>query len=176
MMTRSVLQVYRFIRAAIVLGLGVVAMLSSGCGRADVAANNKAATPANAAIAAKPTEAEVKPVEVKPVGREIKAADGPALKSITPTDDFVLGGVLNDIAVSLPKPEYPADAKGAKGTVTVEVLVNEKGVVTASSVVSGPQSLWSAAGAAARQAKFDPPLKDGKPVKVAGVLTYDFDK
>jgi hypothetical protein len=58
----------------------------------------------------------------------------------------------------------------------VEVLVNEKGEVTTSSVVSGPQPLWSAAGKAAREARFDPPLHDGKPVKVAGVLKYEFGK
>ena len=69
-----------------------------------------------------------------------------------------------------------AKEANASGTVTVEVLVNEKGVVTSSSVVSGPQPLWRAAGEAARQARFDPPLHNGKPVKVAGVLTYEFKK
>lgn len=144
------------------------------CSRADVANSDTKTTPKNVSIDVKPTATETKQVDAKPAGKEIRAADGPALKSITPPDGAVLGGVLNDIAVSLPKP----DAKGEKagGTVTVEVVVNEKGEVVASSVVSGPQPLWSAAGAAARQARFDPPLKDGKPVKVAGVLTFDFGK
>lgn len=146
-----------------------------GCGQQDVAPNNAKATPGNTSITVKPTEAEAKPAETKPVGREVKPADGPALKSITPTDGTILGGVLNDMATTLPKPEFPADTKGS-GTVTVEIVVGEKGEVVASSVVSGPQPLWSAAGAAARKARFDPPLKDGKPVKVAGVLTYDFGK
>ncbi|HRI02849.1 MAG TPA: energy transducer TonB [Pyrinomonadaceae bacterium] len=146
-----------------------------GCGPAEVATSNAKATPANTSIAVKPTEPEAKPTETKPVGKEIKPADGPALKSITPTEGTILGGVLNDIAISVPKPEFPADSK-EKGTVTVEIVVNEKGEVAASSVVSGPQSLWSAAGAAARKTRFDPPLKDGKPVKVAGVLTFDFGK
>lgn len=176
MMKITRVQVRMFPTSAFAIVLGFVLLLSAGCGGSDVAANNTAPKPANVAIAAKPTEPEVKQADPKPVGREIKAADGPAMKSVMPPDDAILGGVLNDIAVSLPKPEYPADAKGAKGTVTVEVLVNEKGVVTASSVVGGPQPLWSAAASAARQAKFDPPLKDGKPVKVAGVLTFDFDR
>jgi TonB family protein len=145
----------------------------------DQAANSPADTrsiPANAA-AVKPTEAETKPAAPAPAGKEIKSADGPALKSITPPDDTILGGVLNDLATSLPAPD-PAAAKeaNASGKVTVEILVNEKGEVSASSVVSGPQPLWKAAGAAARQARFAPPLKDGKPVKVAGVLVYDFAK
>ena len=143
------------------------------CSRADAPSETKA-TPKNVSVDVKPMATETKQAESKPAGKEIRAADGPGLKSITPPDGAVLGGVLNDIAVSLPKP----DAKGEKasGTVTVEVVVNEKGEVVASSVVSGPQPLWSAAGAAARQARFDPPLKDGKPVKVAGILTFDFGK
>nr|HQU90743.1 TonB family protein [Pyrinomonadaceae bacterium] len=96
----------------------------------------------------------------------------PKLKSIEPAEGTILGGVLNDIATSLPAPD--AGATTESGTVTVEVIVNEKGMVTTSSVVNGPQSLWRAAGEAARQARFDPPLHNGKPVKVAGVLTYEF--
>mgnify|MGYP000672161839 FL=1 len=148
------------------------------CGQADVAPSVSKSTPSNASAEVKPAETEAKPLGTRPVGKELRAADGPALKSITPPDGAVLGGLLNDIAVDLPKPEYPeaAQAENASGTVTVEVVVNERGAVVASNVVSGPQPLWSAAGAAARQARFDPPLKDGKPVKVAGVLTFDFEK
>lgn len=154
----------------------LIALTGMACNQGSNAPANSKATPANVAIEAKPTETQAKQADSKPMGREIKAADGPALKSIGPPEGTILAGVLNDIAVSLPKPEYPVDAKGAKGTVTVEVMVNEKGEVTASSVVSGPQPLWSAAATAARKVKFDPPLKDGKPVKIAGVLNYDFDK
>ncbi|MEQ1921085.1 MAG: TonB family protein [Pyrinomonadaceae bacterium] len=153
----------------------VCTLAGYGCGKTDVANSNPKSTPANTTIEVKPTESAPKPSETKAAGKEIKPADGPALKSITPTEGTILGGVLNDIAISVPKPEYPADSK-EKGTVTVEIVVNEKGEVAASSVVSGPQSLWSAAGAAARKARFHPPLIDGKPVKVAGVLTFDFGK
>jgi len=152
-------------------------LTSIACNQANNTPANSKANPVNTAIVAKPTETETKQADPRPSGKEIKPADGPALKSITPPDGTILGGVLNSIATSLPTPD-PAAAKGANasGTVTVEVLVNEKGEVTASSVVSGPQPLWSAAGAAARNARFAPPLHDGKPVKVAGVLTYDFPK
>ena len=143
------------------------------CSQTDVANSATKPTQANLSPDVKPTATETKPADPKPTGKEVRAADGPALKSITPPDGAVLGGVLNDIAVNLPKPEY-SGAEKASGKVTVEVVVNEKGEVVASSVVSGPQPLWKAAGAAARQARFDPPLKDGKPVKVAGVLIFDF--
>jgi TonB family protein len=158
----------------IVLPLMVIGM---ACQQATETPSNAKATPANTTVAAKPTESEPKQAEPTPQGKEVKPADGPALKSIIPVEGTVLGGVLNDLAVELPKPDSEA-AKTANetGTVTVEVIVNEKGVVSTSSVVSGPKSLWSAAAAAARKARFDPPLHNGKPVKVAGVLTYEFTK
>lgn len=159
-----------------------VMLISMACQQQ--AANNSAnanaaakATPANTAIAVKPIEAETKPADPAPAGKEIKVADGPKLRSIEPAEDTIFGGALNDLAISLPAPD-PAAAKDANesGTVTVEVIVNEKGMVSTSSVVSGPQSLWRAAGEAARKARFDPPLHNGKPTKVAGVLTYEFQK
>lgn len=159
----------------VLLSIAAFTGLTGGaCKQAADAPTNSKSTPANVTATAKPTEAGVKQPDPKPAGKEIKAADGPALKSIIPPEGAILGGVLNGIAASLPAP----DTKGvpASGTVTVEVMVNEKGEVVATSAVSGPQPLWSAAVTAARQAKFDPPLHDGKPVKVAGVLTYEFGK
>ena len=145
---------------------------------ANVNATAKATPANNTTVAVKPTESETKQADpAPPAGKEVKPADGPALKSITPPDGAILAGVLNDIATSLPAPDAAAvKAANESGTVTVEVVVNEKGVVVTSSVVSGPQPLWRAAGEAARQARFDPPLHNGKPVKIAGVLTYEFTK
>lgn len=164
-------------RTNLLILLVLAAMLGGvACDKAANSAVNKASTTANVA-AANPTETETKQPSPAPGGKEIKPADGPKLKSVIPPDDAVLGGVLNELATSLPAPD-PEAAKEANssGKVTVEVVVNEKGEVSTSSVVSGPQPLWKAAGAAARQAKFAPPLKDGKPVKVAGVLIYEFGK
>ena len=44
----------------------------------------------------------------------------------------IKGGVLNGKAVSLPKPEYPEDAKkaGAEGSIAVTVTIDEEGNVT----------------------------------------------
>jgi|SRR5919205_2039655 TonB family protein len=88
----------------------------------------------------------------------------------------ISGGVLNGKAISKPRPAYPAAAKaaGAHGTVTVQVLVDEGGSVVAASAVSGHPLLQAAAVEAARQAKFSPTLLSGTPVKVSGVLTYNF--
>jgi hypothetical protein len=168
----------RYLQGLLIVVTGLSGMACGGAANsaANSAANNTRSTPANVAVA-KPTEAEMKQASPAPAGREIKQADGPQLKSLMPPDDAVLGGVLNDMATSLPAPDAEAaKAANASGKVTVEVLVNEKGEVSTSSVVSGPQPLWKYAGAAARAARFPAFLKDGKPVKVAGVLVYDFAK
>ena len=88
----------------------------------------------------------------------------------------VSGGVLDGKAISKPQPPYPPIAKAARasGTVTVQVTVDETGSVVSAEAVSGHPLLRPAAVAAAKQAKFAPTLQDGKPVRVSGVLTYNF--
>ncbi len=88
----------------------------------------------------------------------------------------VSGGVLNGKATSLPKPAYPPIAKQARasGTVVVQVIVDEKGNVVSARAVSGHPLLQAASVAAARGAKFSPTKLNGKPVKVSGVITYNF--
>jgi TonB family protein len=96
-------------------------------------------------------------------------------QNAVPTNS-VSGGVLNGKATSLPKPAYPPAAKAvrASGAVNVQVVVDEKGNVTSASAVSGHPLLRSAAEQAAKQAKFSPTLLSGKPVKVSGILVYNF--
>jgi bla regulator protein blaR1 len=88
----------------------------------------------------------------------------------------IQGGVLNGKALSLPQPQYPAIARAAKasGTVNVEVLVDELGSVIAAHAVSGHPLLQSAAVSAARQAKFTPTSVNGEPTRISGILTYNF--
>jgi len=88
----------------------------------------------------------------------------------------ISGGVLNGKAVSLPKPSYPAVAKAARqtGTVTVQVTIDENGSVISARAVSGPPLLQAAAVQAAYGAKFSPTKLSGQPVKVTGVITYNF--
>lgn len=88
----------------------------------------------------------------------------------------VSGGVLNGKALSLPSPVYPGAALAVKatGAVHVQVSVDEEGHVISASAISGHPLLRSAATNAAREAKFSPMIVNGSPVKVAGVLTYNF--
>lgn len=88
----------------------------------------------------------------------------------------ISGGVLNGKAVSLPKPAYPAIAKAARaaGTVSVQVTIDEAGRVISARAVSGHPLLQAAAVQAANGARFSPTLLSGQPVKVTGVINYNF--
>jgi TonB family protein len=88
----------------------------------------------------------------------------------------ISGGVLNGKAITLPKPEYPAEARAAKasGTVVVQVTIDEYGNVIAARAVSGHPLLQAVSVGAARGAKFAPTFLMGEAVKVTGVITYNF--
>lgn len=87
-----------------------------------------------------------------------------------------VGGALDGKAISKPAPFYPPIAKAARasGAVTVRVVVDESGRVVSASPISGHPLLQRTAAVAARQARFAPTLLAGQPVKVSGVITYDF--
>jgi protein TonB len=93
-----------------------------------------------------------------------------------PVPKTVSGGVLNGKATSLPKPGYPPAARAVRagGSVSVQVLISESGGVISASAVSGHPLLRAAAESAARGARFSPTLLSGQPVKVSGVITYNF--
>jgi TonB family protein len=89
---------------------------------------------------------------------------------------LISGGILNGKAISLPHPEYPqaAAAVRASGAVSVQVTIDENGNVVSAAAASGHPLLRAAAESAAREAKFSPTLLSGNPVKVSGILTYNF--
>jgi len=95
---------------------------------------------------------------------------------VAPPRGAIQGGVLNGKALELPKPAYPpiARAAHASGTVVVQVLIDEEGNVVSARAVSGHPLLQAASVAAARQAKFEPMTLSGEPVKVTGVIQYNF--
>lgn len=86
------------------------------------------------------------------------------------------GGLLNGKAISKPSPGYPIEARDLRvsGTVVVQILVDEKGKVLQACAVSGPQLLMTASERAAYAARFSPTLLGGVPVKVRGVITYNY--
>lgn len=85
-------------------------------------------------------------------------------------------GVITGLAISLPKPNYPPLAKTIRlqGQVSVQVLVDETGHVVSAKALSGHPLLTLEAQKAALRALFAPTKLSGQPVKVSGVITYNF--
>jgi len=88
----------------------------------------------------------------------------------------ISGGILNGKALKLPKPIYPLEAREvfASGVVVVRVVIDETGKVIYAKVISGHPKLWKAAEEAALQSEFSPTKLSGVPVKVTGVIQYNF--
>lgn len=115
-----------------------------------------------------------------PVEEETPKADPPPVVAEKPKAPRppVSGGVLNGKAISLPKPNYTAAAKavGAQGQVNVQVMIDEAGRVVSANAVSGHPLLKPEAERAARNARFTPTTLTGVPVKVTGVIVYNFSR
>lgn len=114
----------------------------------------------------------------KVVVPETDTTPPPVIKTETkpPRPTVVSGGVVNGSAISLPKPSYPqiAKAAGVRGQVSVQVLIDETGKVLSATVISGHPLLRQTSQQAAMQAKFKPTLLSNVPVKVSGVINYNF--
>lgn len=100
----------------------------------------------------------------------------PVMGNSGETPNQINGGVLNGKTTSLPKPAYPAAARAVKasGAVNVQVTIDEQGNVISASAISGHPLLRQAAENAAREAKFSPTILQGNPVKVTGIIVYNF--
>ncbi|MEP6706761.1 MAG: TonB family protein [Pyrinomonadaceae bacterium] len=109
-------------------------------------------------------------------GSGIRSENGTTIVGAIPAPQAIDGGVLNGKATSLPLPQYSPVARqaGASGAVTVQITIDEEGNVIAAQAISGHPLLRAAAVSAAREAKFSPTRLVGQPVKVQGVLIYNF--
>lgn len=87
-----------------------------------------------------------------------------------------LEGVEPGRAIELAKPVYPPIARAAKatGSVEVQMLIDVDGSVIAATAISGHPLLMSAAVSAARETRFTPTKLNGQPVKVTGIVVYNF--
>jgi protein TonB len=102
-----------------------------------------------------------------------KAEPAPAAK---PNTKRVSEGVLQGSALQRIKPTYPIAAQHARvsGVVIVQVTISEEGRVIDVIVISGHPFLRDAAAEAARQWVFAPTLLSRVPVKVQGILSFNF--
>jgi periplasmic protein TonB len=107
---------------------------------------------------------------------KVDIAEPPPPPAPTPPRAPISGGVLNGKAISLPKPSYPPIARQAhaSGTVVVQVTIDENGAVISARAISGHPLLQAVSVGAARGARFSPTKLSGQPVKVTGVITYNF--
>lgn len=100
------------------------------------------------------------------------------LADSTPSSEkkLIEADVVRGMAKRLPKPEYPGAARAsrASGPVSVRVVVDENGDVFTAEAINGHPLLRSSAVAAACMAEFSQTKIEGKPVRVTGVITYNF--
>jgi periplasmic protein TonB len=100
----------------------------------------------------------------------------PAPTPVVPKILKVSEAVVRSQAISLPKPNYPPMARQIRlqGRVVVQVLIDEKGNVMSAEVISGHPFFVPEAKRAAMQSRFSPTMLGQQPVKVSGVITYNF--
>src|SRR2546425_1328348 len=103
----------------------------------------------------------------------------PVIEGSTLRGEFRVAGAqgnLNGRALHLDQPAYPAIARQAhaSGTVVVQVIIDESGNVVSARAIEGHQLLQPVSLAAAKASKFSPTKLCGEPVRVTGVITYNF--
>lgn len=79
-------------------------------------------------------------------------------------------------ALRLGRPGYPAAARSAYigGTVYVSISIDAEGNVTDAVAICSVRELVAESEAAAKKSKFSPTIRDGKPIPVKGLLTFNF--
>jgi TonB family protein len=157
--------------AFLLLGLMSVSVLAQ-----ETKPSDQKATPQTPPITANEPKNEVEKMLAATTKRGEKVL-GVCLDDCKQNPDARIEGALEKgRAISLPKPSYPALARAAhiSGTVEVQVIIDEHGKVLAAAAVSGHPLLYPACVQAARNSEFTPTKLDGQPVKVTGVLQYNF--
>lgn len=133
---------------------------------ADLDAQNEPAKNAISRLIAEKAKTEAKPIIESPK---------PIVESLMPLS-VVSVGPLNSHAARLVTPLYSTlDRKmGNQGKVTVQITLDEQGKAVSVKAVDGPKTLRSASEDAVRKSKFNPVLVDGKAVKSAGYIVFNF--
>jgi TonB family protein len=130
-------------------------------------------TPEAARAAALPAARELSTALPAPLREvtEVDARPEPLDLPVPPPEDCLLSGK----AISRLSPALPRAAPARDGSVTVQVMVSERGRVTEAVALSGDPALHDVALSAAREWVFVPMRVSGTPVKVRGRITIDFE-
>jgi TonB family protein len=141
------------------------------------AASNAGNSGSSASPASPPVEAP-RPAEVPAAVEAPKPPDPKPAEAVkpAPVEEAKTGVRVEASAIKRVTPVYPAAAQtyGIKGTVVVEVSINDKGSVTAAKVVSGHATLGAAAVEAARGWKYSPAKIDGKAINSTATIRFNF--
>jgi len=134
----------------------------------------KPATPATTDVEKPKTEVDKMIAEAQNHGEKVL---GICINHDCDKESTIQGDTLERGRVlQLPQPAFPAIARAAhvQGSVDVQVLIDKDGKVIAAAAVSGHPLLQAASVKAAREAVFTPTKLDGAPVKVTGIIKYNF--
>jgi TonB family protein len=114
-------------------------------------------------------------VTIPPTTIEIVTPPPPSPEQ-KPKPAVVSKGVITSEALTLPKPLYPQMARMMRlqGKVSVQVLIDEHGKVVSARAIDGHPLFKQVSETAAYQARFSPTKLGDQPVKVSGVITYNF--
>ena len=128
-----------------------------------------ASQPAMAAAALPPAPPPPPPPPPAPLtaGADVKRPIGPLRIS---------SGVAAGMAISMPQPVYPPDAKAAhvQGVVVLHAIISKAGSVEDLQVVSGPTLLIASALDAVRQWQYKPYLLNGEPTEVETTININY--
>ena len=139
----------------------------------------KAVAPDLSSLGAVPAPEVSLPARLKGDGRNDLQALEPPRPSEQPAIPKIIrkpGDLLQNTATARPKPNYPKGSRSdnARGSVTVEVMIDEEGSVISARPISGPDHLRNAAVSAARGWKWTPTKVERRRARVVGTITFDF--
>lgn len=112
----------------------------------------------------------------KPAAEQSDATAKQQNETPEPKKIYISGSVLQGNAIKKVQPKYPKEAKKARvsGAVQVQVLIAETGKIISAEAISGPELLRKDSVKAAKKWVFKPTELSGVPVKVQGILTFNF--